>query len=62
MRRRVPPSADVKQELAAVLDQGTTATEHPLDQFIRLGTRYVLQVAFEQEVTEWLGFSRSWRA
>lgn len=55
MRRRVPPSADVKQELAAVLDQGTTATEHPLDQFIRLGTRYVLQVAFEQEVTEWLG-------
>jgi transposase-like protein len=45
----------VKQELAAVLDQGTTAAEHPLDQFIRLGPRYVLQVAFEQEVTEWLG-------
>lgn len=55
MRRRVPPSEQMKQALTTVLEQGTDSEEHPLDQFIRLGARYVLQVAMEQEVTEWLG-------
>jgi transposase-like protein len=55
MKNRVPPSEQLKQALTTALEQGSTSDEHPLDQFIRLGTRYVLQVAFEQEVTEWLG-------
>lgn len=55
MGKRVPPSEHLKQALTTVLDQGSDSEEHPLDQFIQLGARYVLQVAFEQEVTEWLG-------
>jgi len=55
MRKRVPPSEQVKQTLMTLLARGSESTEHPLDQLIKLGARYVLQVAYEQEVTEWLG-------
>jgi hypothetical protein len=55
MGKRVPPSEQLKQALSTVLAQGSDREEHPLDQFIRLGARYVLQVALEQAVTEWLG-------
>lgn len=55
MRKRVPPSEQLRQALTTLLAQGSESAEHPLDQFITLGARYVLQVAFEQEVTEWLG-------
>jgi hypothetical protein len=41
--------------VTALLTQGSESVEHPLDQFITLGARSVLQVAYEQEVTEWLG-------
>lgn len=51
MGKRVPPSEQLKHALTTVLKQGSNSEE----QFIRLGARYVLQVALEQEVTEWLG-------
>lgn len=55
MRKRVPPSEQVKQALTTLLAEGSESAEHPLDQLIRLGARHVWQVAFEQDVTEWLG-------
>jgi transposase-like protein len=45
----------LKQALTIVLEQGSEGEEHPVDQFIRLGARSVLPVAFEHEGTEWLG-------
>ncbi len=34
---------------------GWETERHPLDNFIRLGARYMLQVALEQEVEDYLG-------
>jgi transposase-like protein len=55
MRTRGPPSEPLKHALTTILEQGSESAEHPLDQVICLGARDVLQGAFEQEVTEWLG-------
>jgi hypothetical protein len=55
MGTRGLPSEQLKHALTTGLEQGSDSEEHPLDQFIRLGARYVLQVALELEVTEWLG-------
>jgi len=54
MAQRIPPSAQIKQEISALLN-GSYLPEHPLDAFLRLGAQYLLQVAVEQEVTEFLG-------
>lgn len=51
---RIPPSRKLKQEAEALL-QGWEMKGHPLDAFVRLGARYMLQVALEQEVEEFLG-------
>jgi transposase-like protein len=51
---RIPPSRRLKQELEEVL-QGYGGDQHPLDVFIRLGARYMLQVALEQEMEDFLG-------
>ena len=52
--KRIPPSRKMRQEIEEVLS-GWEETGHPLDTFVRLGARYMLQVALEQEVEEFLG-------
>jgi transposase-like protein len=51
---RIPPSRRMRQEAEALL-QGWEMEGHPLDAFVRLGARYMLQVALEQEVGDFLG-------
>lgn len=51
---RIPPSRKLRQEVEAVLS-GWPVEGHPLDAFVRLGARYMLQVALEEEVEEFLG-------
>lgn len=51
---RIPPSRKLKQEVEAVLS-GWEAQGHPLDALVRQGARYMLQVALEEEVEEFLG-------
>lgn len=51
---RIPRSRKLKQEAEALL-WGWEMKSHPLDAFVRLGARYMLQVALEQEVEELLG-------
>jgi len=52
---RIAKSEQLCQALKEVLFNGKSSMEHPLDSFIRLGARYMLQVALEQEVQEFLG-------
>lgn len=52
---RIAKSEQLCQALKEVLFDGKSSMEHPLDSFIRLGARYMLQVALEQEVLEFLG-------
>jgi transposase-like protein len=52
---RIAKSEQLCQALKEVLFDGTSPMTHPLDSFIRLGARYMMQVALEQEVQEFLG-------
>jgi len=52
--KRIPPSGKLRQEVEEVFT-GWETEGHPLDNFIRLGARYMLQVAVEQEVEDYLG-------
>jgi transposase-like protein len=52
--KRIPPSRKMKQEVEEVFT-GWETEGHPLDNFVRLGARYMLQVAVEQEVEDYLG-------
>jgi len=52
--KRIPPSRKMRQEIEEVLC-GWEEAGHPLDKFVRLGARYMLQVALEQEVEDFLG-------
>lgn len=52
--KRVPPSERLREEVFWVLQQGAEEGS-PLRTFIRQAARYVLQVAVEQEVREFLG-------
>jgi hypothetical protein len=52
--KRIPPSSKLRQEIEGVL-YGWETGGHPLDNFIRLGASYMLQVAVEQEVEDFLG-------
>ncbi len=52
--KRIPPSRKMRQEIEELLS-GHEAEGHPLDNFVRLGARYMLQVALEQEVEDYLG-------
>jgi len=51
---RIPPSRKLRQEVEALLE-GWDGRGHPLDALVRLGARYMLQVALEEEVEEFLG-------
>jgi len=52
---RIAKSEQFCQALREVLVAGESSMAHPLDSFIRLGARYMIQVALEQEVQEFLG-------
>jgi putative transposase len=52
--KRIPPSSKLKQEVEEVF-AGWETEGHPLDNFVKLGARYMLQVAVEQEVEDYLG-------
>ena len=52
--KRIPPSNKLRQEVEEVFT-GWETEGHPLDSFVRLGARYMLQVAVEQEVEDYLG-------
>ncbi|MFH0947375.1 MAG: IS256 family transposase [Elusimicrobiota bacterium] len=52
---RIAYSERICQALKKVLYVGNGTMDHPLDSFIRLGARYMLQTALEQEVQEFLG-------
>jgi len=52
--KRIPPSSKLRQEVEEVFI-GWETEGHPLDSFIKLGARYMLQVAVEQEVEDYLG-------
>ena len=51
---RIPPSRKMRQEVEEVFT-GCETEGHPLDKFVSLGARYMLQVALEQEVEDYLG-------
>lgn len=56
MVKRIAHSARLSQAIQEHLWEGTDrGAAHPLDSFIRLGARYLLQVGLEQEVAEFLG-------
>lgn len=55
MYKRIPPSERIKQEISESFYEGCDFPAHPLDAFIRQSARYMIQVAVEQEVTEFLG-------
>ena len=53
---RIAKSEQFRQALEKILIEGKAEqVEHPLDTFSRLGARYMLQVALEQEVHGFLG-------
>jgi len=52
---RIAYSERLCQALREKLFDGKDTAAHPLDSFIRLGARYMMQVALEQEVQEFLG-------
>ena len=52
--KRIPPSRKMRQEIEEMLS-GWEDAGHPLDNFVRLGARYMLQVGLEQEVEDFLG-------
>ena len=51
---RIPQSERVSQAISSLLE-GTGAGEHPMDELFRLSSQYMLQVALEKEVLEFLG-------
>jgi transposase-like protein len=54
--RRIPPSTKLRQEVTDIF-VGWETGGHPLDNFVSLGARYILQVAVEREVEDYLGRS-----
>lgn len=55
MAPRIPPSKQMKQAIVALLNGRLETQTHPLDQFLKQASTYMLQSALEQEVTEFLG-------
>jgi len=52
---RIPRSEQFRQEWQEILTCGINGEEGLLDALVRTGARYMLQVAIEEEVTEFLG-------
>ena len=53
--QRIEKSKEIEQEVEKILINGEELVAHPLDEFISLSARYILQVALEKEVEEFLG-------
>lgn len=53
--QRVAKSKEMEQEVEKLLIKGDELIAHPLDTFITLSARFILQVALEKEVEEFLG-------
>jgi putative transposase len=60
VRRTVPPSAEIQQQIDALLAQGVPATdaEGALSQLARLGAKLIIQRAVEEEFDAFLGRER----
>lgn len=60
MRRTVPPSAEIQQQIDALLSQGVPASdaEGALTQLARLGAQLIIQRAVEEEFDAFLGRER----
>jgi transposase-like protein len=54
--QKIAPSEQVRQQLQALLDGGTSET--PVSQFLRLAVQRVVQEMLEQEVSDFLGRER----
>lgn len=56
MNRRIPYSQKMKEELEELLVKGQAeGLTHPLDAFLRQGSRFMIQVALEKEMESFLG-------
>lgn len=55
MRVKIPPSEVIRQEIFGLLEQGLQTVGHPLEVFVNLAARLMLQVGLEKEVVEFLG-------
>lgn len=55
MRRRIPPSEEIRQGIETALFEGKGQGGHPLECFVEESARYMLQVAVEKELTAYLG-------
>ena len=53
--QRMAKSKEMEQEVEKILIKGDELIAHPLDTFISLSARYMLQVALEKEVEDYLG-------
>jgi len=53
--QRIAKSKEMEQEVEKLLIKGDELVAHPLDEFISLSARYILQVGLEKEVEEFLG-------
>jgi transposase-like protein len=56
--KRIAPSEQLRQQLAAQLAGGLETSDQPASQFLRLAMQLVVQEALEQEVTDYLGRER----
>ena len=59
--QKVVPSERLRRELDDVLN-GISEEQDPIEVVARLGARVILQQAFEDEVTEFVGRARDERA
>lgn len=53
--KRVPPSAGFREEWNALVTQGVAGEQCLLGSLVKSAARYMLQLALEQEVAEFLG-------
>jgi transposase-like protein len=56
--QRIPPSAQIRQQIDELLNNGIEAQDSPLGALLHLGAQLVVQEALERETTERLG--RAW--
>lgn len=55
MNKRIAPSQGIMQRIETALFRGKEEGGHPLETFVEDSARYMLQVAVEKEVSEYLG-------
>jgi len=55
MKERIPPSEALRQEIFKMMKEGFEVVCHPLDTLVHLAARFILQMALEREVLEFLG-------